>query len=63
MGIIIIIAIIVVLFLLIFNRGYLFKMENTDSEKAKDIIKKRYAKGEITKEEYDEMMEKLEEYG
>ena len=44
MGIMFTIAIIVILFLLIFNRASLFKMKNTDSEKAKDIIEKRYAK-------------------
>jgi len=33
----------------------------SDKETALDILKKRFAKGEITKQEYDEMKRKLSE--
>ncbi|HED06786.1 MAG TPA: SHOCT domain-containing protein [Ignavibacteria bacterium] len=32
---------------------------NTKSESAMDILNKRYAKGEVTKEEYEEMKRNL----
>lgn len=33
--------------------------DNTKSESAMDILNKRYAKGEVTKEEYEEMKRNL----
>ncbi len=36
------------------------KAMSSAKEKADDILKKRYAGGDITKEEYDEMMKKIE---
>ncbi len=62
MGMFFIIAVIIILLAIFFFNGTLFKMKNTDKEKAEDVIKNRYAKGEITKEEFEEMMDKLKKY-
>jgi putative membrane protein len=40
-----------------------FRMkEREDSARAIEIIKERYAKGEITKEQYESMMRELEQH-
>ena len=37
----------------------IFSNQNTSSETPLEILKKRYAKGEITKEEFDERLKDL----
>ncbi|MDH4266449.1 MAG: SHOCT domain-containing protein [Deltaproteobacteria bacterium] len=63
MPIIILVALVVVLYLL-FGRGGLRapwwdRYPHRESESALDILKKRYAKGEITREEFDQMKKDL----
>ncbi len=43
------------------HKGYYY--ENTDDEEALSILKKRYANGEITKEQYDEMKKTIKDIG
>ena len=64
-----IICIIVMFFFMMFRRGGFrppwsqnsdrHHSESKDSETPIDILKKRYAKGEITKEEFDQMKKDL----
>lgn len=55
---IIFLIIIGVIIYFIINRGKFIKRE--EDETALEIIKKRYARGEITKEEYERMKKDLE---
>jgi putative membrane protein len=64
-----IICMIVMFFFMMFRRGGIrppwgqnsdrHQGESKDSETPIDILKKRYAKGEITKEEFDQMKKDL----
>jgi putative membrane protein len=58
MWIILLIIIGVVVYLIIQNTK---SKTDSDKETPLDIIKKRFAKGEITKEQYEEIKKKLEE--
>jgi len=51
--------IIVILVIAVLNRGKFSPERNKLQETAMDILKKRYARGEITKEEYEEMKEEI----
>ena len=64
-----IICMIMMFFFMMFRRGGFrppwgqnsdrHQSENKDSETAIDILKKRYARGEITKDEFDQMKKDL----
>ena len=64
-----VICMLVMFFFMMFRRGGFrppwdqnsgrHHIESKDSETAIDILKKRYAKGEITKEEFDQMKKDL----
>lgn len=51
--------IIVLVVIVILNRGKSAPERNKLQETALDILKKRYARGEITKEEYEQMKEEI----
>ncbi len=55
---IIFMALIVFLFIRLFSAGGIY---HSRQDSALDILKKRYAKGEITKEEYDRMKKDITE--
>ena len=50
---------ILVILAIIFTVNYIKKSSTNDNESAFDILKKKYASGEITKEEYEEKKELL----
>ncbi|AXH09356.1 hypothetical protein CP960_00770 [Malaciobacter halophilus] len=52
--------VIFIIFLLIFIP--IFSKKRKNKEKNLDIIKKRYAKGEINKQEYEELKKELSSY-
>jgi len=52
-------VIIVIIVLAIVNRGKSTPERNKLQETAMDILKKRYARGEITKEEYEQMKDEI----
>lgn len=60
MPIILIIIALIVVYLLFGRGGARSSGENTKPESAMDLLKKRYARGEITKEEFDQMKKDLE---
>ena len=58
MGILFLILIAVVIYVLVKGSGFNIRDLNK-SETALEILRKRYARGEITKEEYDDMRKEL----
>jgi putative membrane protein len=57
--ILIIVAVVVIYFVLNRNKNY-GPSEDSDRESPMDILKKRYAKGDITKEEFDRLKKDIE---
>ena len=59
----VIMAVIVILLILFFRRdGYTFPWykQNEQNETASEILKKRYAKGEISKDQYETMKNSIQ---